>query len=595
MKKLFALFLAMVMSLSLFAGCKKDQQPPAENPDGNKEEQPKQEEQKNKGTLNYAFTTPIAALNPHTWSSSNDGDHIENIASKLYKFYPGENGLYAFEDEMADGDPVAMNDTGTVFQIKLNKNGKWSDGKAVTADDYIYSWKMCLDPVMLNSRGSTMAEDYISIVGAKKYLTQVAAGETVDWETVGIKKIDDYTIEVTTVAKQSPEEVKTHFSQTWTAVVHPDLYEKNMAADGTTTQYGTDTDKIATCGAFKIESWIKGSEITYVRDENYVQSSRIQLEKLHCLVVKDANTRMQLFENGQIDYVALATEDIKKYEEDPRVLESPAAGVMHLVFNGNNTQTPAVADPNFRKAVFYAVDRKSLAGLVQGIPANWAVPMKKVGNVATGEIFREMESSNAYLAPNLGYDTAKAKEYFDKAYEANGNKKITVTLLYNDSSESYKMMSEFIQKTLPEIFGADRFELKLQGMPSNQIIDAQKDHKSNPNSYEMAWSNWNTNTIAPWNGLKVWSGTYGNKNEPWQNDEYDALWAKANNGEERFDPKLRLELTQQMEKILLDDAAIVPVAESPSRVLKNDRVILPSENGYIPKIGFGWIYSSIEE
>lgn len=606
MKKLSVILLAMCLTLSsVLAACgQPDNQSTADNTPAQTTEPAKTEDntpaptteptaaQAPHGTLRYATSSQIAALNPHTWSSSSDGDAIEQTTLKLYKFFPGEDGKYLFEAEAADGDPVDVNGDGTLFEIKIKKGLKWTDGEEINADDFMYSWKMGLDPKMVNSRGGTLAEDYIKIVNAMNYYMSATNGTNTTWEDVGIKQIDSSTIQIATTQKYSPEEVKTHFTQTWTAVVKEDLYEKYKEADGTSTQYGTDIDKVGCSGAYTIESWNKGAEIVYARNPDYVYADRIHLEKMKGTVVKDASTRLQLFESGEIDYVGVTANDFKQYEEDPRVLESNASGVNHIVVNCGSTEKPILGDADFRRALFYAIDRESIASMVYGIPANWAVPTKKVGNVETGEKFRDMPESNAYLTENYGHDPAKAKEYFDKAMDAAGLDKLTLTLNYSDTSESQKLQSEFLQKSLPEIFGEDRFELKLQGMPFNQLIDSLKGWKNNPNSSELGWATWDTNTIAPWNGLKTWTTSYGKKNEPYSNAEYDALWEKANNGEERFNPQLRLELTRQMEKILLDDAGIVPVVEIPGHTLKSDSVVLPWEGGQIPKVGFGWMYSS---
>ena len=596
MKRFLALALALTMICSLFLGCTKKQEPKEpEQPN-----QPAQTEEKDKakephGTLTQAVSNPITALNPHTYTSSVDGEQIEFLMGKLYKFFPGDNGTYDFTSELADGDPVAMNDEGTLFQIKLTKNAKWTDGSGITVDDFLYSFQKGLDPVMKNGRASTIADDYIAIVNAKEYATQ-GTDAGISWDSVGLKKVDDYTLEVQTKAKQTTEDVKAHFSQTWMAVVNKTVYEANMAADGVTTLYGTEKDKVMSCGAFTIDNWVKGSEITYARNPDYVRADLIHIEKLRSIVVKDAGTSMQLFETGQIDFVGLSSDNIPKFEEDPRVLSGSAAGVMHLTINSNSTNNPILGDADFRRALYYAVDRATMAKLIHGIPAQWVLPKKMIGDVEKGIVYRDMDGSKAILPENNGYDTAKAKEYFDKAYEKNGSKKVIITLNYSDSGASYKLMSEFMQKSLLEIFGADRFELKLQGMPYNQLSDAQKQCITNPNSYEMAWAIWNHgNPLAPWNATKVWLSDYGSKNEPYNSPEFDALWNRANKGEERFDNQKRLELTWEMEKKLIDDAVVVPITEGALMVLKNDRVVLPSEQGYIPKIGFPWMYATIEE
>ena len=93
---------------------------------------------------------------------------------------------------------------------------------------------------------------------------------------------------------------------------------------------------------------------------------------------------------------------------------------------------------------------------------------------------------------------------------------------------------------------------------------------------------------------KVYTGMYSNKNEPYYNDEVDALWEKANYDlEAKMDSAYRLELTREIEKIVLDEVAACPVYEAPSYYLINPKVILPSD-GYIPGYGFGFTISDKE-
>lgn len=136
---------------------------------------------------------------------------------------------------------------------------------------------------------------------------------------------------------------------------------------------------------------------------------------------------------------------------------------------------------------------------------------------------------------------------------------LTLTLQYNETSANNKAASEFLHKSFPEIFG-DSFTLELMAAPSgvlNSYIKGWKD--GDPNSFELQWRGWNTSTPAPWNGLKVYTGMYSNKNEPYYNDEVDALWEKANYDlEAKMDSAYRLELTREIEKIVLDEVAACP-------------------------------------
>lgn len=88
-------------------------------------------------------------------------------------------------------------------------------------------------------------------------------------------------------------------------------------------------------------------------------------------IIPDRGTQLQMFEAGELDYVELNSSQFKDYEEDPRVLYSPSIYVKYMPVNVNNPDTPILSDVNFRKALFLAVDRESIAKLLNAKPANY--------------------------------------------------------------------------------------------------------------------------------------------------------------------------------------------------------------------------------
>lgn len=66
----------------------------------------------------------------------------------------------------------------------------------------------------------------------------------------------------------------------------------------------------------------------------------------------------------------------------------------------------------------------------------------------------------------ISYDPDLAKEYFDKAYEANGSQKITITVKYADSNDTNRNWAEALQSHYQTLFGEDRLELTLQAVPA---------------------------------------------------------------------------------------------------------------------------------
>ena len=125
-----------------------------------------------------------------------------------------------------------------------------------------------------------------------------------------------------------------------------------------------------------------------------------------------------------------------------------------------------------------------------------------------------------------------------------GLDKLTLTMHYSDT-ELMAQMSEFLQQSWPKLFGADRFELKLQAMPANQLSQ-----------------------------VKYWTSFFSNKNEPFINEEFDKVFNAANFADDRFDEGVRLKEVAEMERLLIEPANVIPVTQDIYKYLKADRLQL---------------------
>lgn len=602
-KKALSILLVCAMTAGLLSGCSSEPKNPGDSGGETTasasagqtaaEGETQAAEPAGGGVFHNYLTTDIDTINPHIYTASASADVFGMTTLLLYRDYPTADATaFEYVPELAESEPEQMDEEGKVWQIKIRENAKWQNGDAINIDDVIYSFQMCLDPLLVNNRASQLASDYITITNATDYYLQGNAG-TVSWDDVGIKKVDDYTMELQLDGAVTAADIKAHFNYAWTCIVHKPTYEACMNEDKTNTTYGSNLDSYMSCGAFILKEWVPGSLFRYEANPDYVLADKIKLDGYEYKVIGDRNTALELYLNGDLDVVSLSPESIEQYIDDPSIKTAPATSIQTICINHQNTDNNGIlGNLNFRKALFYAVDRESIAKMTNGIPANYLVPSKCLG--LDGKTFRDMPESSEYLTPNMGYDPEQAKEYYDKAMEECGLSSLTLTLQYNETSANNKAASEFLHKSLPEIFG-DTFTLELMAAPSTVLTTYIQGWKNgDPNSFELQWRGWNTSTPAPWNGLKVYTSMYSNKNEPYYNEEYDALWEKANYDiEAKLDPEYRMELTREMEKIVLDDVACDPVYEAPSYYLISPRVHLVTEE-YIPGYGFGYTLCTVD-
>ncbi len=233
MKKTIALLLAIVMIVSMFAGCAntpaddtntddptigtdgtEDQQQPDEGT-GDDAEEPEEE-----GTYTYqdSVVTLATNWNPHTYQTADDAYPVDTarIFIGLYdiifndELHPVEGvdpyAGYVVIPEMAASEPVDVTEqikaehpefnipesatSGYAYTIDLNPNATWEDGTAITADDYVYSMKQLLNPDLMNYRAPDYYDKEFAVAGARAYAN---GGKTAYSDALGAYAVADLT------------------------------------------------------------------------------------------------------------------------------------------------------------------------------------------------------------------------------------------------------------------------------------------------------------------------------------------------------------------------------------------------------------------
>lgn len=196
MKKTIAFLLAVLMLVSVFAGCN-----PTGSGDGTGDGTGNNPGPGTPGVKidekDYTYKSYADSLgtnwNPHTWETNGD----DEIQSYLYtplvgmQILDSEEGVYQWTYEAAtavtdvteshqadlekyavilpDGQTVADTKSGYVFEIKLRDTMKWQDGTPINADTYIYSMKQYLNPEMHNYRANLTYAGESAVAGGAAY------------------------------------------------------------------------------------------------------------------------------------------------------------------------------------------------------------------------------------------------------------------------------------------------------------------------------------------------------------------------------------------------------------------------------------------
>ena len=205
-KKLFALLLAVVMVVSVFAGCQPAEPavtttaPAGTTAPSTEATEPPLVVETFEGDFIYKDAVSVLSTNwnPHTYQGADQSYPLDFITSSLYTFMyndelnpvEGKNPYegYVIVPELAADMPVDVTEkvkadhpefsipesatSGFAYTIALNPNATFSNGKAITAETYVESMKRLLDPRFLNYRAEDTYTGSLVIAGAEYYANQ---------------------------------------------------------------------------------------------------------------------------------------------------------------------------------------------------------------------------------------------------------------------------------------------------------------------------------------------------------------------------------------------------------------------------------------
>lgn len=605
MKKLTALLLSLALCFALLAGCTEE---PAVTP-GTSDPAPAPGPS---DPTPAPTPTPTPTPDPAPasfekifyWTSTSEFTQVNRfngnntlmdlVNGNLFRYVPdATRTTYDLLPELAAKDP--WTEDGYTWYLELDKNAKWYNGEPINADTMMYSWKMALDPVLLNSTCSGLAKNFIEVENAFAYYSQASTGVKVDWEDVGFKKVDDYTLSVKTTQRYTVTEVKLHFAMRYTGPVYQPIYDKCLSADGTTTTYGTELDLYMPSGYFYIESWVKGAEYNLKKNPNYVHADEVHLDGMVCRTVSDESTLLELFEKGEIDYLSLGTNGREKYEEDPRTVVTNSATIRELEFNHTHPTKTYLGSAKFRQAIYYALDRVAMAKLAKYNPCAYFIADDyKLGDL----VYRQTDRAKAVLdkyCANNGYDPEKAVKLFNEALQETGHSKVEITLMYNEAVEATRMASEYIQTSLTNLFGADKFKMELQARPNSSMVAEMRTAQKGPvSSWDMGWGAWSLSAAAPSANRKFepYTTTDTRRFAPYQSTKLDTLYAESITEAARMDTDRLVELTAQMEEEYLEQVLACPVFAQTNAYIHSDRCVLATDKP-ISMHTWAWMYMDL--
>ena len=639
--RLFALLLALAMVVSLFAGCGGDTETPATDtqtpaPDTQTpatDTQTPVEPVASEKIYRTYLTLDTAMLNSHDDVYTEVSTPLFWTSSLLWRDVPGEDGLthhhigdlatdlpvlvetvadfpytkYVTEKQ-EDGSSkyVATEATGTkaVWQWTIRDDAVWHNGEPLTAEDLIYSWKMVLDPTLMNKMASLIYDvsNCQLLNGLAYYL-----GEC-EWEDVGLKILEDgKTIQFTGIGACDVEAFCSQWENRTTYPVYEEYYEAGMNEDRDATTYGKDLDSYMGCGPYFLDTWEQGNKHIYKKNPDHWLADLFHYDVVEVYIIEEDNAAVQMFESGKLDQLTPNADTILTYLEDPRMVSYASTRIYHVDINDGSTPTRnPVADTNaWRKAVYHSLDRETIAKEFFGHmkPVGWFISDQAGILSENAQTFRDSEWGDkieqmvadwSAEGHTTGYNPELARQYLAQAYEEKGlapDTVIEVGWLYSpaDGAE-WEAVGQWLQLQYEEIFEG-KVKLYLTSYPGEMSTPAAK--------AEFEWdlnnNSWNrtSSQTHPYQAFYYFRAAYATHPNVYISERMDAQWDYCDSIKEEPYEK-QLEEAYKLEMIYLEDVVNVPVVNNVSYTLFSERLEVPMQT-YVPGFGWGTNYGDIVE
>ena len=384
------------------------------------------------------------------------------------------------------------------YTFHLRKDGVWTNGDPVTAKDFEFAWSQALNP--------DVASDYAYFLYFIKNAEKYFNGE-VTWDEVGVKVVDDYTLEVT--MEQPTPYALFLFSFGTLAPINQRFYEA-VGAD----LYSTEAQYFCTNGPFALTEWSHNDKIVMQKNDAWHGAADVEVEEIDWKIITDANAALSSFLAGDLDMVGLGTgELIKQAEAAGATIQSYTDGTSFYIYFNNNDQY--LSNVNLRRALFNAIDEQKEIDTVWQNDNEPMTSFTAPGVSATDGTSFAGKVGELY-APSR--DQEKAKEYLATALSELGctvdELSAHLSIDCGDSATSIAEAS-FYQEQWRQVLGIE--------VTVNSMITKQGSQNRKTGNYVMSITGWGPDYNDPNTFLDLWVTDGGNNQTGFSNERYDEL------------------------------------------------------------------------
>lgn len=425
--------------------------------------------------LTYLFSDEIVNWNYLVTSSTTPAMYIDTLVE--YDSYGICQPCLAESWERSDD--------GLVWTFHIREGMEWltydlKPYAPITAHDWVTSAEYILDP----ANGSLLADMMYILVGAEEYYTAMINEQPADFSTVGVKALDDYTLEYT-LTSPAP-----YFLSSLT---YNNFFPANKEwIEEMGDQFLTDNETRLYCGEFVMTEYDPSSVIVAVLNPVYWDIDNMHITKITQIFNAEAGSvEPEMFLRGEVDSCEVPSDQLDEWLNDPAKFDlirpcRPSYWTYLYYFNFwpnfDEKYEPdnwklAVNNVNFRKSIMHAFDKVSMIQIADPYNAEAHVQNTMICRdflSADGKDYTEMGGLGEFAASDT-YNVELANEYKAKAIEeltaAGAHFPVIVYVPYDTEWTADTRRVQLLEQFLERNLGTDYIDVVLEGYPDDNYTE----------------------------------------------------------------------------------------------------------------------------
>jgi oligopeptide transport system substrate-binding protein len=517
--KYFIFFLITVLLMGFSLSCEKDNTP------GKNKKNDMESHRKNPPYLRLPMEGVTPTIDPGLTEETGSIEVVEQLFLGLTDLNPE---TYEAVPELAVSWTVS--DDCKIYQFKLRTDVSWTNGEPVTAHDIVWA-------IQRNILPSTKSP-YAYSLYLLKNAEPINKGKIEDVSQLGVKAIDDYTVEFNL---ENPAAFFPMLAGTW---VYRPLHRETLQKYK---EKWTRPENIQTNGSYMLSSWNKGKLMTLKKNKKYFDAENVNISEVRYYVIPESSIGLMMYQHNDLDimgggYLRLPLSEILKIKANPLYkIEYANEPQFCTYFYGFNTKLPPVDNPLVRKAISAAIDRELIIDIVTKGDQQAATTFTRppiFGSVSPEE------------KVGVSFNPSQAKVWLAEAGYPDGKGFPVINLMYN-TSETHKEIADAVKTLLKHYLNID-IQLLNKDWETFMAMTKQPD---TPHIFRFGWcadypdaNNWLYEVFHP---------SHSTDRIGWQNKKFASLVEAA---QRKNNLRERKELYKRAEEILTqEEVGIMPM------------------------------------